>query len=76
MKKILWGIIGPGHIANRFADGLKESSSGNLIAIASTNDERRKIFGDKYQIDSSMRFKNYNEIYLHRIISYKRLIYV
>ena len=43
MKKILWGIIGPGHIANRFADGLKESSSGNLIAIASTNDERRKI---------------------------------
>tara|TARA_Y100000590_G_scaffold94172_1_gene106677 strand:+ start:1564 stop:2604 length:1041 start_codon:yes stop_codon:yes gene_type:complete len=62
MKKILWGIIGPGHIANRFADGLKESSSGNLIAIASTNDERRKIFGDKYQIDSSMRFKNYNEI--------------
>ena len=62
MKKIRWGIIGPGHIANRFADGLKESNSGRLIAIASNNDDRRKKFGDKYSIDLSLRFSNYDEI--------------
>ena len=62
MKKIRWGIIGPGHIANRFADGLKESNSGRLIAIASKNDDRRKKFGDKYSIDLSLRFSNYDEI--------------
>ncbi len=62
MKKIRWGIIGPGHIANRFADGLKESNSGRLIAIASNNEDRRKKFGDKYSIDLSLRFSNYDEI--------------
>ena len=48
MKKIKWGIIGPGSIANNFADALLQSYSGELIAIASFNDERRKTFGDKY----------------------------
>ena len=47
MKAVRWGIIGPGKIANRFADGLKETNSANLIAIASTNDGRRNSFGDK-----------------------------
>ena len=51
MISIRWGIIGPGHIAHRFADGLKEARSGELVAIASTNEGRRKSFGDKYNID-------------------------
>ena len=62
MSIVRWGIIGPGKIANRFADGLIESNSSNLIAIASTNDQRRKSFGNKYKIDASLRFKNYEEI--------------
>ena len=41
MSLIRWGIIGPGNIANNFADGLKESFSGQLTAIASKNNERR-----------------------------------
>ena len=51
MNKIRWGIIGPGSIANNFADGLKGSYSGELVAIASFNDNRRKTFGDKFQIE-------------------------
>ena len=47
MNKIRWGIIGPGSIANNFADALKQSYSGELISIASFNDQRRKTFGDK-----------------------------
>ena len=62
MTSIRWGIIGPGNIAHRFADGLKESKSGELIAIASTNEGRRKSFGDKYNIDSTLRFSSYDEL--------------
>ena len=50
MEKIKWGIIGPGSIANNFADGLKGSYSGQLVSIASKNDDRRKNFGDKYDL--------------------------
>jgi len=62
MNKVKWGIIGPGKIAHRFADGLKETSSGKLVSIASKTQDRRSLFGDKYYIDPSLRFENYDEI--------------
>lgn len=62
MNKVRWGIIGPGKIANRFADGLKETTTGKLVAIASKSNERRKTFGDKYSINLSLRFEDYEEI--------------
>ena len=62
MNKVKWGIIGPGKIAHRFADGLKECSSGDLIAIASKTEERRNSFGDKFGIEKSLRFNNYEQI--------------
>ena len=62
LSKVKWGIIGPGKIAHRFADGLKETLSGELIAIASKTKDRRKSFGDNYNIDSSLRFETYEEI--------------
>ena len=62
MEKIKWGIIGPGSIANNFADGLNSSYSGQLVAIASKNDERRKIFGDRYDIHEDFRFTSYEDI--------------
>ena len=62
MEKIRWGIIGPGSIANNFADALKQSYSGELKAIASFNDERRKTFGDKYNIQQDLRFNNYDSL--------------
>ena len=62
MEKIKWGIIGPGNIANNFADGLKSSYSGQLVAIASKNEDRQKNFGDKYNIHSDFRFNSYEDI--------------
>ena len=62
MKKIRWGIIAPGKIANRFAEGLNETQFGALVAIASKSNDRRKIFGDKFNIIESLRFNNYEEI--------------
>ena len=60
MEKIRWGIIGPGSIANNFADALKESYSGELRGIASLNNNRRNEFGDKYKIKNQFRFINYD----------------
>ncbi len=37
---IRWGIIGPGRIAQTFADGIAHSRSGKLVAIASRNPEK------------------------------------
>ncbi len=62
MEKIKWGIIGPGNIANNFADGLKSSYSGQLVSIASKNEDRQKNFGDKYNIHSDFRFNSYEDI--------------
>ena len=62
MQKVRWGIIGPGKIANRFAEGLNETRFGDLVAIASKSKDRRKTFGDKYNIINSLRFDNYEEI--------------
>jgi len=62
MMKVRWGIIGPGKIANRFAEGLSETHFGDLVAIASKSNKRRKTFGDKYNIINSLRFDNYEEI--------------
>ena len=62
MEKIKWGIIGPGNIANNFADGLKGSYSGQLVSIASKSEDRRKNFGDKYDIHPDFRFDSYEGI--------------
>ena len=59
MGKIRWGIIGPGSIAHNFADGLAESQSGELVAIASRDAVRRGAFGDQYKIDPAKRFADY-----------------
>ena len=62
MEKIKWGIIGPGNIANNFADGLIGSYSGQLVSIASKREDRRKTFGDKYDIHPDFRFDSYEDI--------------
>ena len=59
MGKVRWGIIGPGAIAHNFADGLAESHSGELVAIASRDAVRRGTFGDQYKIDPAKRFADY-----------------
>lgn len=62
MAETKWGIIGPGSIAHNFADGLAESETGTLLAIASRNAERRKTFGDDYNIADDKRYASYEEI--------------
>jgi predicted dehydrogenase/aryl-alcohol dehydrogenase-like predicted oxidoreductase len=59
MTQTRWGIIGPGAIAHNFADGLAESRSGVLTAIASRDAGRRKDFGDQDKIPAAKRYSDY-----------------
>jgi predicted dehydrogenase len=46
--KFRWGIIGPGRIAQKFAQGLQVIAEARLQAVASTNGERAQAFADQY----------------------------
>ncbi len=59
---IRWGIIGPGAIANNFADGLAQATSGKLAAIAGRDATRRNAFGDKYKIAAAKRYASHADL--------------
>ena len=50
-KRFNWGILGPGRIANQFAEGLKVIEDASLFAIGSKNLERGQAFAKKYQAE-------------------------
>ncbi|MCB0742674.1 MAG: Gfo/Idh/MocA family oxidoreductase [Ignavibacteriae bacterium] len=49
-EKFKWGIIGPGRIANKFAEGITGIENAEIFAIASRNKERANNFANKYGI--------------------------
>ena len=48
MKKITWGIIGAGYIANSFAQALSKSKDSICLAVASCSKERGSAFATKW----------------------------
>ena len=62
MKQVKWGILGPGNIAQNFADGLAETPSGELVAIGSTSAERRTSFGDRNKVKPEKRHESYEAL--------------
>ena len=49
-SKIRWGIVGPGKIAQKFADDLIRIPDAELTAVASRNMQRAKEFADNYKV--------------------------
>ncbi len=62
MKQTRWGILGPGNIAQNFADGLAQATSGKLVAIASTSADRRAAFGDRNKVSAEKRHSTYEAL--------------
>lgn len=50
MKTIRWGIAGPGCIANKFAQAIKNVEGAELVAVASRSEKNGREFADKYDI--------------------------
>jgi dihydrodiol dehydrogenase / D-xylose 1-dehydrogenase (NADP) len=60
MKKIYkWGILGPGDIAHKFAEGLEILDNAELYAVVSRSIERAESFGEKHHIEK--RYSNYKD---------------
>ncbi|WP_372642800.1 Gfo/Idh/MocA family protein [Ancylomarina sp.] len=59
-RKIRWGIIGLGKIANKFASDLQLSNEAELYAVASRNQKKAKDFAEKYH--SQKCYNSYEEM--------------
>lgn len=60
MKKIRWGIIGTGRIANTFAKAICSSKDCELTAVASRTKEKARIFAEKYRAEKN--YASYEEL--------------
>jgi predicted dehydrogenase len=69
-RKLKWGIIGVGNIANKMADALKITQNNQLYAVASKTPSKARIFADKNGVENVY---NYQEIVNSREID---IIYV
>lgn len=61
MRKIKWGILGPGVIARQFAHDFQFSKYGELISVASRSKERSEKFAKEYDIPK--HYGNYEDLY-------------
>lgn len=61
MKKVRWGIIGPGIIARHFANDMQFSEYGQLKAVASRSAERASKFADEFHIPR--HYGSYDNLY-------------
>lgn len=59
--KIGWGILGPGKIAQSFANDLRLVDDGMLVAAASRNLERAQSFASEY--NATYAFGSYEELF-------------
>lgn len=66
MKKISWGIVSTGNIANSFAKDFKYVHTGELHAVASRTLEKADEFAGKHRIQKS--YGSYKELYEDREI--------
>jgi predicted dehydrogenase len=66
MKKIKWGIIGCGNIANKFASDLALVKNAELIGVASRSQDKAVVFGRTHSVkkayDSYDKLLNNGEI--------------
>lgn len=62
MRKIKWGIIGLGNIANKFAQTIKVMESVELAAVAARDKNKSEEFGRIYDVPAKKCYGSYDEI--------------
>ena len=62
MKKINWGIIGLGNIAQSFSKGFLYAKNSRLLAVSSKNKSKLELFKNKYKINENYIFQNYEDL--------------
>lgn len=62
MTAVRWAVVGPGQIAESFVAGLRESASGVLVAVGSSDTDRARAFADRH---GAAHAGGYDEIVAH-----------
>lgn len=62
MTAVRWAVAGPGQIAENFVAGLRESASGVLAAVGSSDTGRARVFADRH---GAAHAGGYDEIVAH-----------
>ena len=62
MKKLNWGIIGLGRIAETFASGFSNVSNSKLLSVASRDKLKLDKFEYLYKIEKRFLFDNYEDL--------------
>jgi len=67
MRKLQWGILSTGRIATQFANGLAQSQTGELAAVASRTLDAAKAFAEAHA-SLPRPFGSYDELLAHPAI--------
>ena len=59
MKKVNWGIIGPGSIARAFAHSIKNSANASLISVFGRNEDKSLSFANEFSITAENDFAKF-----------------
>ncbi len=62
MKKINWGIIGLGSIAQKFSEAFAQTSNSTLLAVASNSSQKIESYKKQFFIEDKFTFKNYEDL--------------
>ncbi len=62
MKKINWGVIGLGNIAQKFLESFSDVQNSNLLAIASNNNLKLEQNKKKFGIKDAFAFESYEKL--------------
>ena len=73
MKQVNWGIIGLGSAALQFANSFNFVKNAKLLAIASKNPDKIKIYKKNYNISENFCFNSYEDLINNQCID---IIYI
>ena len=59
MRKINWGIIGPGSIANAFSHSIKATTNSQLVSVFGRNADKTDSFASKFNIDACHQLNDF-----------------
>ena len=62
MKKLNWGIIGLGAIAQQFSKAFVETSNSKLLAVASHDFQKLDFFKKQFRIEEKFLYNNYEDL--------------
>jgi predicted dehydrogenase len=61
MKKVRWGLVSAGHIANTFAADIAHASNAEVVAVAARNLADARAFARKYGIPTA--YEGYDRLF-------------